>query len=40
MKDEQIINALLTGNHLNKEELQRAKGLLYLMQQDINSRVE
>ncbi len=39
MKDLEILQACLNGNHLSNAEIQRAEGLIYLMQQDIKARV-
>ena len=38
MKDIEIITALLKGNHLESNELQRADKLIYLLRVELKSR--
>ena len=38
MKDLDILNQLLTGNHLETNELERAMKLVYLLDVEIKSR--
>jgi len=38
MTDEQIIRQLISGNHLEKKELERAKDLIRIMKYEVNSR--
>lgn len=39
MKDIEILQQLLNGNHLDDKELERASKLIYLLDVEIKSRV-
>jgi len=38
-KDIEILKALLNGNHLNKEEIERGSKLLFFMKVNIKGRI-
>ena len=40
MKDIEILNQLLNGNHLSMNELERGLKLIHLLKIEINSRVK